>query len=76
MLGSVGSYAKLIVSVATAVITALQPYYGHEAWYPALIAGIGAVLVYVVPNAPASALPAPAVKSAEVKSSEADSTAT
>jgi hypothetical protein len=64
---SVGSYAKFIVGVASTVITGLQPYYGHEPWYPALIAGIGAVLVYVVPNAPASVSLSTTAKDESVK---------
>lgn len=47
-----GAYAKFIVGAASAVVTALTPYYGSAHWFPALTAGIGALLVYLVPNQP------------------------
>jgi len=47
---NIGSYAKFIVGAASAVLTALAPYYGSTHWYPAVTAGIGAILVYAVPN--------------------------
>lgn len=51
MLKNIGLYAKFVVGAAAAIITGLTPYYGHDAWFPGLTAGIGALLVYLVPNA-------------------------
>ena len=49
---TVGQYAKFIVGAAFAVLTALSPYFGHSEWFPAVSAGLGAILVYLVPNTP------------------------
>lgn len=51
---NIGNYAKFLVGAAAAVVTGLQPYYGGQHWFTALTAGIGAILVYLVPNAPKS----------------------
>lgn len=50
VMSNIGQYAKFVVSAAMAVITGLSPYYGHDSWFPAVSAGIGALLVYLTPN--------------------------
>jgi hypothetical protein len=62
-LSNIGAYAKFFVGAASAILTGLQPYYGSAPWYPAVIASVGALLVWLVPNTPAAA---PA-KATEVK---------
>lgn len=47
-----GQYAKFAIGAASAIITALMPYYGADKWFIALTAALGAALVYIVPNSP------------------------
>ena len=47
---NIGQYAKALVGAASAVIAALAPYYGQDRWFSAVTVGIGALLVYAVPN--------------------------
>ncbi len=49
---SIGQYAKGIIGVTTAVVAALQPYYGSQHWFVGLVAGLGALAVIIIPNAP------------------------
>lgn len=51
-LNNSGTYAKFIAGTAWAIVTALTPYYGGDKWFTAVTAGIGAALVYFVPNSP------------------------
>lgn len=46
-----GVYAKGIVFAASAVVAALQPYYGSKPWFVGLIAGLGAIGGILIPNA-------------------------
>lgn len=50
MFKNAGVIAKFLVGAATAVLTGLEPYYGSAHWFPAVTAGLGAFLVYLVPN--------------------------
>ena len=54
-----GVYAKTIIAVFGAVVTALGPYLATYRWWPAVPAVLTAVTVYLVPNAaPVAAPPA------------------
>jgi hypothetical protein len=46
----VGSYSKGIIAVASATVASLTPYYGSKPWFVALVAGIGALSVILIPN--------------------------
>lgn len=46
-----GSAAKALIGAATALTTYLSTYYGDTRWEPAVVAVVGAVLVYLIPNA-------------------------
>jgi hypothetical protein len=52
-------YLKFIVALLSAMLTSLAAYYGHTAWYPVVTAAVGAALVYLVPNLPATPAPRP-----------------
>ena len=54
-----GQASKALVGLATAVTTWLSTEYGSRTWEPAAIAGIGAVLVFLVPNTPRPPADAP-----------------
>lgn len=56
-----GQASKFLVSVLTAVAAALPVYFGGAKWEPVVIMALGAVLTYLVPNAPkpGGAPPAP-----------------
>lgn len=58
-----GKYAKTIVAVITAALVALSnalPMGGSAThWVNLALAVVGAVAVYLVPNAPAKQIPAP-----------------
>ena len=45
-----GQASKFIVAAATAVSTWLTTSYGTAKWEPVVITGVGALLVYLVPN--------------------------
>ena len=45
-----GSYAKGIVAVTGAVVTALVPVYGSKSWFIGLAAGVGALNTILVVN--------------------------
>jgi type IV secretory pathway VirB2 component (pilin) len=47
-----GSASKFLVAVMGAVLTGLGTYYGTSRWEPIVAAGLGAVMVFLVPNAP------------------------
>ena len=49
-----GSMSKFLVAVGSAAVTSLTTYYSGQKWEPIVVAVIGAVLVYVVPNTPQS----------------------
>ena len=49
---NIGAYAKGITAVAFAVVTSLQPVYGGRPWFAGLSAGLGALAVILIPNAP------------------------
>lgn len=49
---NVNSYLKFLVASLTAVGVALQTAYPADHWSQAIVAGVGAVLVYLVPNSP------------------------
>jgi hypothetical protein len=46
-----GQASKALIGAGTALTTWLSTYYGGTRWEPAVVAVIGAVLVYLVPNA-------------------------
>ena len=46
-----GTAAKFLVAAAGAISTVLTTYYGTARWLPAALAGMAALLVYLVPNA-------------------------
>jgi hypothetical protein len=50
-----GNASKFLVSVFGTVSTGLTAYYGTAKWEPAVLAGLSALLVYLVPNATAAA---------------------
>jgi hypothetical protein len=50
-----GNASKFLVSVFGTVSTGLTAYYGTAKWEPAVLAGLAALLVYLVPNATAPA---------------------
>lgn len=52
---NIGNYSKFLVGAATAVLTGMEPYYGHDIWFTAVTAGVGALLVYMVPNTTSTA---------------------
>ena len=54
---NIGAYAKGITAVAFAVVTSLQPVYGGRPWFAGLSAGLGALAVILIPNAPKTAPP-------------------
>ena len=45
-----GSMSKFLVAAGSAAVTALSTQYGTQKWEPMVVAVIGAVLVYLVPN--------------------------
>jgi hypothetical protein len=45
-----GTAAKFLVAVSGAISTALTVFYGTARWEPAALAGLSAVMVYLVPN--------------------------
>jgi hypothetical protein len=47
-----GAVAKLLVGVFGAVSMALGVYYGTERWEPVVVAGLTAVVLWLVPNSP------------------------
>ena len=52
-----GTASKFLVSVMGAISVGLTSYYSSAQWEPAALAAVGAILVYLVPNA--SKAPAP-----------------
>lgn len=56
-----GEASKALVAVLTTVAAALPIYYGTAKWVPIVVMGLGAVLTYLVPNAPKAAPPPPVV---------------
>jgi hypothetical protein len=55
-----GRYSKFLVAVATAAEAGLQAFWPSAGWVPLAMTGIGAVLVYLVPNVTAAAAAPPA----------------
>lgn len=53
-----GVYAKTIIAVFGAAITALGPYLAAYKWWPAIPAVLTALTVYLVPNASPVGVPA------------------
>jgi hypothetical protein len=51
LLLNVGKYNKFIVAVLTAVSVGVTTFSGTAAWAPTVLAGIGAIVTYLVPNA-------------------------
>jgi hypothetical protein len=47
---NISRYYKTIAAVLSVVAIVLQTEYAHNQWANAVIAGIGALLVYLVPN--------------------------
>ena len=45
-----GTAAKFLVAAAGAISTGLTTFYSTAKWEPVAIAGIAALLVYLVPN--------------------------
>lgn len=61
-MGRLAPYAKAVIAVVFAVITAVQTLYPGQKWTMIVTAAIGALGVYLVPNAatpPASAAQPP-----------------
>jgi uncharacterized membrane protein YjjP (DUF1212 family) len=54
-------YNKFIVAILGAVSAGLTTWANGAHWADTLIAGITAILVYLVPNAPKPAVPVPTV---------------
>lgn len=46
-----GTYSKFFAAAAAAADLGLQAFAPHAHWLPAVVGGIGALLVYLVPNA-------------------------
>ena len=55
-------YLKAIVSGVFTVLSALAIYYGNSAWYPIAMTAVGALMVYLVPNAPSAPKQVPSNK--------------
>lgn len=51
---NIGQYAKGVVVVCGAVVSALAPYYGSQHWFVGVTAGLTAVAAILVPNQPQS----------------------
>lgn len=47
-----GQASKALVSILTTVAAALPVYYGSAKWEPVAVMVLGAVMTYLVPNAP------------------------
>jgi uncharacterized membrane protein (UPF0136 family) len=47
-----GQASKALVAVLTAVAAALPIYYGTQKWVPIVVMALGALSVWLVPNAP------------------------
>lgn len=56
-----GQASKFLVALLAVLASALPVYFGSARWEPVVIQLVGALLVYLVPNAPkpADAPPAP-----------------
>jgi uncharacterized membrane protein (UPF0136 family) len=54
-----GQASKALVAVLTAVAAALPLYFGTAKWVPVVVMGLGALLTYLVPNAPKPPIPGP-----------------
>lgn len=52
MLKNSGTINKFLVALMGTVGTGLTTYYGTAKWLPAVLAGISALAVYLVPNVP------------------------
>lgn len=50
MFTNTGTISKFLVSVITAASSSLTVFYGTARWEPAVIAGLGAIGVYLIPN--------------------------
>ena len=59
---NLGNYSKFLVGAASATLAGMEPYFGHDLWFPAVTAGVGALLVYLVPNVNAAVDAAPKVE--------------
>jgi hypothetical protein len=58
MFSQVGKISKFVVGIAGAVVTSLIAVYPSSAtWLPAVVAGVTAALVYLVPNSASSDKP-------------------
>ena len=52
MLIKAGSYTKALVAVLGAVLAVLTTTFAAAKWEPGVVAGLTALLVYLVPNSP------------------------
>lgn len=50
LLANAGKYNKFITAVLTAVSVGVTTFAGTAPWAPTVLAGIGAITVYLVPN--------------------------
>lgn len=50
-LKNAGVYAKTIVAVFGAIVTALTPYFANYRWWPAIPAVLTVLATYLIPNA-------------------------
>lgn len=49
-LENAGAYSKFIVAILAAVASILSVYFGSALWEPSVLAALGALAVYLVPN--------------------------
>ena len=54
-----GSAAKTLVAVGQVIVIILGAYFASDKWEPGTVAAIGAVFVYLVPNAKTPSGPGP-----------------
>ena len=49
-----GQSAKFLVALLTTAATSLSTYYGNTRWEPVVVSVLGALCVWLIPNAPKS----------------------